>query len=335
MRACEINEDTKAMLLLCTSLGGGASDAAPLRSREWHDLNARLAEAGIASPSQLFEIPEHELGDIPGLDENQAARIAALLRRGGQMAIELEKFLARGISVVTLLEPDYPERFKQRLMADAPPVIFHAGERELFNTGGLAIVGSRNIDAHGTRFTERVCELCVSENIAVISGGARGTDIISMRSALENGGISIGVLADSLTRTIVKSDARPYLMNGRLLLMTVFHPDTGFTVGNAMHRNKFIYCLADHALVVSSDFGKGGTWTGASEALKKRYCPVYVRISDDVPRGNQELEKLGASAFPEKFSGPIDDILKSAIGCSADSLRKEKVAQTQQEIDFR
>ena len=312
MNRYDICEDTKAMLLLCTNLGGELENAQPYRGREWDGLHTRMAEAGLTSPSQLVGMPENKIREIPGLSGNEASRIVALLRRGGQMAIELEKHLSRGIRVATLMEPDYPERYKLRLKGDAPPVIFYAGERELLNIGGLAVVGSRNIDEPGTRFTERICELCASENIAVISGGARGTDIISMRSAINSGGISIGVLADSLTRTIVRSDARPYLMNGHLLLITVFHPDTGFSVGNAMHRNKFIYSLSDYALVVSSDYGKGGTWAGATEALKKKYCPVYVRSSDNALRGNRELEKLGAVAFPEEYNAGLLDILTPA-----------------------
>ena len=42
--------------------------------------------------------------------------------------------------------------------------------------------------------------------------------------------------------------------------------EAGFQVGNAMARNKYIYCLADYGLVVRSDEGKGGTWSDWSEA---------------------------------------------------------------------
>jgi hypothetical protein len=36
-----------------------------------------------------------------------------------------------------------------------------------------------------------------------------------------------------------------------------------------MQRNKLIYALADAALVVTSDFQKGGTWAGAIEQLER------------------------------------------------------------------
>ena len=38
-----------------------------------------------------------------------------------------------------------------------------------------------------------------------------------------------------------------------------------------MQRNKLIYALADAALVVNSDYEKGGTWAGAVEQLEREY----------------------------------------------------------------
>jgi predicted Rossmann fold nucleotide-binding protein DprA/Smf involved in DNA uptake len=64
----------------------------------------------------------------------------------------------------------------------------------------------------------------------------------------------------------------------------------GFNVGHAMQRNKLIYALADAALVVTSDFEKGGTWAGAIEQLEKlRFVPVFVRNGANAGKGNSAL----------------------------------------------
>jgi len=66
-----------------------------------------------------------------------------------------------------------------------------------------------------------------------------------------------------------------------------------------MGRNKQIYALADSALVISAETGRGGTWAGATEELKRAgRRPVFVRVGEDVPDGNRELTKLGARPFP-------------------------------------
>jgi predicted Rossmann fold nucleotide-binding protein DprA/Smf involved in DNA uptake len=114
-----------------------------------------------------------------------------------------------------------------------------------------------------------------------------------MDGALDAKGLSLGVLADSLEATIRKPDVRDYLLEGKLLLITPYVPTAGFSVGGAMGRNKLIYGLANFGVVVSSDYKIGGTWGGAVEALKARWCPLFVRTGEDIPKGNLELIKLG------------------------------------------
>jgi predicted Rossmann fold nucleotide-binding protein DprA/Smf involved in DNA uptake len=116
-----------------------------------------------------------------------------------------------------------------------------------------------------------------------------------MGAALDAGGIALGVLADSLERTVRQPDLRQLLLDSQLLLLTPYAPTAGFSVGGAMGRNKVVYGLADFAVVVSSDYQTGGTWAGAVEALKAGWCPVFARDGADVPKGNRELLKLGAA----------------------------------------
>jgi predicted Rossmann fold nucleotide-binding protein DprA/Smf involved in DNA uptake len=98
------------------------------------------------------------------------------------------------------------------------------------------------------------------------------------------------------------------LLDGSLAFVTPYAPTAGFSVGAAMGRNKLIYGLADYAVVVSSEHETGGTWAGATEALKTRSCPLFVRESEKAPKGNRELLKLGAAALPEKDLAEIENL---------------------------
>lgn len=80
-----------------------------------------------------------------------------------------------------------------------------------------------------------------------------------------------------------------------------FSPNAGFTVGAAMGRNRLIYCLADYAIVVASEAEKGGTWAGATEALKAGWLPIYVLQHPKMPDGNRQLLQRGAQPFPHPF----------------------------------
>lgn len=102
------------------------------------------------------------------------------------------------------------------------------------------------------------------------------------------------MLADSLIRTIRDADTRRAIADGRLCLCTPYKPDAGFSVANAMGRNKLIYALSQATVVVAADEGKGGTWAGAVEALTQQIAPVIVRVGESAPPGNGQLARLGA-----------------------------------------
>jgi predicted Rossmann fold nucleotide-binding protein DprA/Smf involved in DNA uptake len=143
-----------------------------------------------------------------------------------------------------------------------------------------------------------------------------------MYGSLEADGIAVGAMADSLERAVRQPDVRQYILDGRLALLTPYAPTAGFSVGAAMGRNKLVYGLADYGVVVSSEFQTGGTWAGATEALKAKWCPVFVRTADSIPQGNKELLKLGAEPLPEQDLPAINDL--------RDWLESHKAQQPQQ-----
>jgi DNA processing protein len=56
---------------------------------------------------------------------------------------------------------------------------------------------------------------------------------------------------------------------------------------------------SDCALVVNSDFEKGGTWAGAVEQLEKfHFVPIYVRSTGDLGKGLEMLIQRGARSWP-------------------------------------
>jgi predicted Rossmann fold nucleotide-binding protein DprA/Smf involved in DNA uptake len=76
-------------------------------------------------------------------------------------------------------------------------------------------------------------------------------------------------------------------------MLSPFYPEAGFSAGSAMARNKYIYCLADAAVVVHSGTS-GGTWNGALENLEKQWVPTWVKRTGDQAAGNAAIQKRGA-----------------------------------------
>lgn len=296
-----LSPDTQAILLLCASFGQNRkTEPQPLTLGEYNAVASWLL-ANEMSPGDFLN-PTFK-GRLPQIiiDKLDSNRLVALLERGMMLSLAVEKWTNKGLWILGRGDAEYPKYLKQKLKHSAPPILYGVGKIELLAQGGLAVVGSRDVDEEALDYTRTVVQSCAEQGIQVVSGGARGVDQASMLGVLEAGGTAVGVLAACLAREAVSGKYRQSIKEGRLTLVSPYDPDVGFFVGNAMGRNKYIYALADYALVVSSSLGKGGTWAGAVEALAQiRNTPVFVRMQGTVPEGNQQLLEKGANIFPEK-----------------------------------
>ena len=297
MYTINLTNDSKAILLLCGHFG--KNDAVkPFTLKDYNRLTDWLQDKGIR-PADLLSVDISQLlaSLPPDIDED---RVKRLLERGAAMALAVEKWTGSGVWVVCRSDADYPSRLKKHLKKQAPPLLYGVGLPGLLEKGGLAVVGSRNVDVSGEQFTRKAAAACVDQGIQIVSGGARGVDQLAMIEALDCGGTIVGVLADSLSKSAVQKKYRDAIREHRLTLISAFSPDARFSVGNAMGRNKYIYALADFALVIAAEAEKGGTWNGAAEELKRKdACPVFVRDEPGAPEGNRALMKLGAQPFPK------------------------------------
>ena len=296
----ELSPNSQAILLLTAPLLAGKSgrSAKPLSLGEYGELVRSLRETGrqpadLLDPGELkfFNEFRHRL-DID--------RVHRLLGRGFLLAQAVERWRARAIWVVTRADDDYPRRMKERMREKASPVLYGCGDRSMMDGGGLAVVGSRHVDADLIRYTEATGCLAAEADVNIVSGGARGVDQAAMRGALDAGGRALGILANGLERAAVNRNNRAAIMEGRLVLVCPYDPAVRFLTGYAMERNKLIYGLADAALVVNSDDGNGGTWAGATEQLGKlHFVPVYVRRSGEPCAGLDALLRRGARPWPD------------------------------------
>ena len=321
-----LTQNTQAILLLTAPLiaGRGETSRDLLSLGEYNRL-ARILREKQKQPADLIGAEAQELIDLCAQPFGRA-RLAALLGRGFLLSQAVERWNARAIWVISRADVRYPKRLKARLKEDAPPLLYGCGEIGLLERGGLAVVGSRHADDELVSFTETVGRLSAEAHRTIVSGGAKGIDRAAMHGALMAGGEVAGVLADSLERGALARDNREPLMEGRLVLVSPYDPAAGFNVGHAMQRNKVIYAVADAALVVTSDFEKGGTWTGAIEQLERlRFVPVFVRSGTNAGKGNSALLGRGGIPWPDPKSS---DELGMALLVADESVAAEPKQDT-------
>lgn len=294
----QVSNQTQAVLLLTSHFTKSErGEPRPLTTREWGKFAYWLKDRGIQPASLLSEDPRRLLSGWMDRGITQD-RIEYLLGRGGALGLALEKWQRAGLWVLTRSDSEYPERLKKRLKLEAPPVLFGCGNRSLLNGRGIAVVGSRNASDDDLSFATQLGADAASQGFSIVSGGARGIDESAMFGALQREGTVVGVLADSLLRSATSAKYRKHLMSHDLVLVSPYNPEAGFSVGNAMARNCYIYCLADAAVVVTTSRDKGGTWSGAIENLKSHWVPLWVRSHLDPTSGNADLVRRGAKWLP-------------------------------------
>lgn len=314
-----LTSNTQAILLLTAPLitRRGDSSRGMLSLAEYNRL-ALILRQRQKQPADLLAPEAHELIEVCA-ELFGRARLDALLGRGFLLSQAVEQWNARAIWVISRADALYPKRLKTSLKEDAPPLLYGCGNTALLEKGGLAVVGSRQVSDELIHYAENVGRMSAEAQRSVLSGGAQGIDRAAMQGALVAGGDVAGVLADNLEKAALAREYREPLMAGRLVLISPYDPAAGFNVGHAMQRNKLIYALADAALVVTSDFEKGGTWAGAIEQLDRlRLVPVFVYNSPNSGKGNAALLNRGGRPWPNPQSR--DELEMALVAATEESV---------------
>ena len=302
----KFSDNSMSAVLLCSYMGINNDDAyKPLTLKEWNELLDSVIEHGqqpsvVMDPSQSF---------LRETDCSQAyiERIKRLMSRAGTVAFQLDELEGKGIDIVTQFDADYPVLMKRRLKKKTPPVLFYSGDIGLAKKIGIGVAGSRNVDAEGVDFARKLVEKAAAERLVVYSGGAKGVDSIAEKAAVESGSAAISFVADSLISKIRKKEILDAIVNRKCLLLSDVRPDVGFSAARAMNRNRYIYASSYGTFVVASDYNKGGTWAGATEAMKNEWTKVLVWNHGGY-EGNRRLIEKGAVPY-ELSEAPVFELL--------------------------
>ena len=310
------SDDALATILLVSRI---ASDGTrPLTARQFWKLVDQ-----VGHPGGLLGMTEDDLV-ASGLAPDMASRVACLLARATAMAFRLDELDQSGITTLTPFDDFYPQRFRTSLGTKAPAILHAAGALELLDEGGVGVVGSRNVSNEGARVAVALGKQAASLRVPLISGEARGVDQLAMNAAFTAGGNVIAVPAHALSRTLKSRDLRRAIYDDRTVICTPYAPNSPFSVGRALGRNKLIYGLSDVTVAVAADKGSGGTWSGATEAMKGRYCRVAVWRALGEGPGNEALADMGATPITDVSQ--LRDILDSPRSENEESSSAEQAA---------
>ncbi len=291
----------EAIILFC---GGSGAKGEIFGASEWHNFTRLLSCLGL-QPCDLLSKTRAELSDM-FQNAELADRLTALLEGRFESNAQTERLSRDGIGVVTEEDEFYPSLLAERLPQSHPPLLYYAGELSLIRKFCAGYAGSREPEEDDAAFTESAVQKTAERGFATLSGGARGIDTVAERAGMRESCGVVELPAYSLLDRVRSSAAARALGSGNFLALSAA-PSSPFTVEGAMTRNRYIYALSAAAVVIRSGFRRGGTWAGASEALRRGLCPVFCRENRDCA-GNMALIARGAVPIGEDWDGDLSAV---------------------------
>lgn len=198
------------------------------------------------------------------------------------------------IKFVKITDDNYPDKLKN---IDTPPFsIFYKGDINIVNYQCISIIGTRNPTPYGEEVCKNISKELSFNGVNIVSGGARGIDILSHKICLENKGVPICVLGSGLLNYYPKENSTYFdqiSKNGCLISEYDLYanPDRY----NFPARNRIISALGDGLIVVEAK-EKSGTMITVKYALDygKDIAAVPGPIFWEKSTGCNKLIKDGA-----------------------------------------
>jgi DNA processing protein len=222
----------------------------------------------------------------------------------GLLESDVRWLSAPGHRLVTWGSQAYPARLAT--IADAPLVLFCAGDTALLERPQLAMVGARNPTTVGRETATRFAEHFSRHGLTVTSGLALGIDAASHRGALRAPGSTIAVLGngpDQIYPAEHAALARELAEAG--LLVSEFPPGTPPRPQHFPRRNRIISGLSLGTLVVEAALHSGSLITARLAAEQGREVfAIPGSIHSALSKGCHRLIREGA-----KLVETADDVM--------------------------
>lgn len=237
----------------------------------------------------------------------EARAVDEIIKARGQVSPdeELEQLHRAGVRTVNWNSPDYPARLKE--ISSRPPVIYFKGELRPSDERSVAVVGTRNPTTYGREAAARLTADLAQRDITIISGLALGIDGVAHRTALDNGGRTIAVVATGLDIVYPKEHTGlcERIQEQGAVISEVplgVRPDRRAFP----RRNRLISGVSLGTLVVEAGETSGALWTAkhALEQDREVFC-VPGSIFSPASKGTNHWIQQGA-----KLVYGYDDILE-------------------------
>lgn len=201
--------------------------------------------------------------------------IAYSIKNARESAMILsEKLEKESINILVKGDNCYPSKIIESLKDTMPPILFVKGNTSLLFRKSIGFCGSRKVSEKGLKIAEESALKLSQMEYTIVSGYAKGVDIITHKTALYANGSTVIVLAEGIFHFKMKSDIKEYFNNENTLIVSEFLPQIPWKAHNAMTRNRTICGLSDALVLIESGLS-GGTFEAGKTALELNK-PLFV-----------------------------------------------------------
>lgn len=215
--------------------------------------------------SEIFHMDIHDLLKIEGIGE-QSAKNLVKFDDWSQVDRDLDLTEKLGVNLVSITDSYYPTLLKH--IYDPPVLIWFKGDLSVFETDGIAVIGTRNPGKYGIKQATEWSRAIVESGLTINSGLAYGIDSIAHETSVRTGGKTIAVLGSGIDVIYPAKNRKlvSEMMENGSVIMTEYLPGTAPDAANFPERNRIVSGLSHGVLVVESGM-KGGSMITARSAL--------------------------------------------------------------------
>ncbi|NJM49937.1 MAG: DNA-protecting protein DprA [Sphingomonadales bacterium] len=206
---------------------------------------------------------------------------------------EMEATRRAGGSYLFFGDPAYPALLAQ--LDNAPPAFTYRGNHRLLDRMTVALVGARNASAGACRFARQLALELGREDLAVVSGLARGIDTAAHIGALDSG--TIAVIAGGIDVVYPpENEALQGEIAEKGLLIAEAPPGTEPRARHFPYRNRIIAGLSLGTVVVEAAPRSGSLITARLAAeMGREVMAIPGSPLDPRARGCNQLIREGAT----------------------------------------
>lgn len=274
---------------------------------------------------EILELSSSSILNIQGIRKEVLHKI--LENRNKESIYDiLSKIEETDINIITVLDNEYPESLIN--IYDKPYVLYQKGSLIDDDNLSIAVVGSRKATSYGMWACEKFTRELVNLGVTIVSGVALGIDTIAHKTAIKEGGRTIGILGNGVDICYPRKNETLYSdIQGQGCILSEFPIGTPPMPYNFPQRNRIITGLSLGLLVIEAK-ERSGTSITAYHALEqgKDVFALPGNINSIYSMGTNKLIKDGAIPLLE-----IDDILEEIEKIKTNKMNKNLSKKT---IDF-